>query len=56
MIARRKTGEKVRKSPKMKRTRVRVPALFFERRGALDLTRDTSSHRRYAYLYEDTLE
>lgn len=28
---------------------------FFKRRGGLDLSRDCSSHRRYAYLYEDML-
>ena len=30
-------------------------ARFFRRRGGLDLTRDCSSHRRYAWLYEDML-
>ncbi|QIQ85352.1 hypothetical protein [Erythrobacter sp.] len=30
-------------------------ARFFRRRGALDLTRDASGHRRYAWLHEDML-
>jgi len=30
-------------------------ARFFRLRGALDLTRDTSGHRRYAWLHEDML-
>jgi len=56
MIFPRKKDEPMRVSPKLRRPRVRVPARFFRRRGALDLTRDASAHRRYSYLYEDTLE
>ncbi len=58
MILPRKKDEPVRASPNLRRTRmrVRVPARFFRKRGALDLTRDASGHRRYSYLYEDTLE
>ncbi|MGP1282719.1 MAG: hypothetical protein ACTS1X_07065 [Parasphingopyxis sp.] len=33
----------------------RVPRRFFGRRGQLDLDRDASQHRRFAYLYEDML-
>lgn len=28
---------------------------FFTKRGALDLKRDSSGHRRYVWLYEDML-
>jgi hypothetical protein len=30
-------------------------ARFFGRRGGLDLDRDSSGHRRYAWLHEDML-
>lgn len=30
-------------------------ARFFGQRGGLDLSRDSSGHRRYAWLYEDML-
>lgn len=33
-----------------------APRGFFTRRGNLALTRDSSAHRRYSYLYEDMLE
>lgn len=44
------------KAPRQRGSRISVPISFFRKRGALDLSRDTSRHRRFAWLYEDTLE
>ncbi|MEO1170102.1 MAG: hypothetical protein AAFW97_15470 [Pseudomonadota bacterium] len=40
-----------RKNEKQKR----VPRFFFANRGHMNLRRDRSQHRRFAYLYEDML-
>lgn len=56
MVLRPRKAEPMRSSPKTRGIAVFVPERFFRRRGALDLTRDASRHRRYSYLYEDTLE
>ena len=42
-------------SPRNLASRVTVGFRFFTRRGNLDLTRDSSAHRRYAFLYEDMM-
>ncbi|WP_299323715.1 hypothetical protein [Parasphingopyxis sp.] len=40
-----------RKNEKQKR----LPRFFFSKRGHMNLRRDASQHRRFAYLYEDML-
>lgn len=42
-------------SPRGLASRVKAGLRFVTRRGALDLTRDKSAHRRYAFLYEDMM-
>ena len=48
-------GESRHRSPRGMASRVKAGLRFFTRRGNLDLTRDTSGHRRYAFLYEDMM-
>ncbi|NNC52122.1 MAG: hypothetical protein HKO08_03670 [Erythrobacter sp.] len=47
---------KLRQPPTQNSPAVPAPRRFFQMRGGLDLSRDTSSHRRYAWLYEDVLQ
>ncbi|WP_435417010.1 hypothetical protein WAB17_08915 [Parerythrobacter aurantius] len=48
-------GDELYRSPRGMASRVKAGVRFFKRRGTLDLTRDTSAHRRYAFLYEDMM-
>jgi len=48
-------GESIHRSPRNMASRVKAGLRFFTRRGKLDLTRDQSGHRRYAFLYEDMM-
>ncbi|MXP30259.1 hypothetical protein [Parerythrobacter jejuensis] len=47
--------EQFHRSPRNMASRVKAGLRFFTRRGKLDLTRDSSQHRRYAFLYEDMM-